>query len=331
MDILALCLSVFFGIAPMVVYSLGVRWFDRYEKEPWLLLIGTFLWGAVLAAGAAFIINTVLGIGIYMFTGSETASDFSTGVLVAPIVEETLKGLAVLAVFLLFRREGDSVLDGILYASMVGFGFAATENIYYIFARGYLEGGMGQLVFLTFIRVIVVAFQHGFYTSFTGIGFAVARLSKNPLAKFGAPLLGYGFAMLTHSIHNLLASLGDLLFCVFGSVLDWTGVLAMVGLMIYLVVREGRVMAMYLREEVGGALTEQDYRVACSFGGQMAARWGALGAGMARWQRTRKFLDTCGELAFKKWQLARFGDERGNSAQIAKLRAALMQMQSAGG
>ena len=143
MDILILCLSIFFGIAPMVVYALAVRAFDRFEKEPWLLLIATFIWGAVIAAGAAFIINTALGIGVYFFTGSETATELSTGVFIAPVVEESLKGLAVLAVFLFFYREFDSVLDGILYASMVGFGFAATENIYYIYARGYLEAGTG--------------------------------------------------------------------------------------------------------------------------------------------------------------------------------------------
>ncbi len=331
MTALALCLAAFFGLFPMIVYALGVRWFDRYEREPWLLLAGTFLWGVVVAAGGAFVINTVLGIGIFLVTGSEAAADLSTGVLIAPVVEETLKGMAVLAVFLLFRSEFDSLLDGILYASMVGFGFAATENVYYIFEYGYVQSGMTGLLTLVFIRVFLVAFQHGFYTAFTGIGLAAARLSRNPLVRFGAPLLGYGTAMFTHASHNLLASLGSGLTCILGSIFDWIGVFGMLAFIFYLVWREGRIVAQYLRDEVaGGLLSEQDYRVACSLGGQLAARWGAWSGGPANWRRTGDFLDLCGELAFKKYQLDRLGEERDNSARIAQLRARLASLQGSG-
>ena len=48
--------------------------------------------------------------------------------MIAPIIEESLKGLAVLLVFLLFRKEFDSILDGIVYAAITALGFAATEN-----------------------------------------------------------------------------------------------------------------------------------------------------------------------------------------------------------
>lgn len=329
MTLAALCLSIFFGVVPMVVYSLGVRWFDRYEKEPWLLLIATFIWGVIIAAGVAFVVNTALGIGFFLVTGDERATDLFTGVLIAPFVEESIKGLAVLAVFLLFRREFDSLLDGILYASMVGFGFAATENVYYIFNYGYLEGGLGGLLFLVFIRVILVGFQHAFYTSFTGIGLATARLNRNRLVKTGAPLVGYGAAMFTHATHNLLSSVGGGLTCLVGTIFNWMGVLGMLAFIIYLVWRESRIVARYLRDEVAsGLLTEEDYRVACSTFGQMAARWGALGQGLGHWRHTRRFLNLCGELAFKKYHLDRLGEERGNTARIERLRQELIRLSS---
>ena len=94
-------------------------------------------------------------------------------------MEETLKGLAVLVVFLVFRREFDSVLDGIIYAGVAALGFAATENAYYIYTYGYQESGWSGLLSLTFIRVILVGWQHPFYTAFFGIGLAVARLNRN--------------------------------------------------------------------------------------------------------------------------------------------------------
>ena len=125
---MAFLVSLFFGFVPMFLYSAFVYWVDRYEKEPKALLGAAFFWGVVIAAGGAFIINTLFGVGIYIFTNSEAAADFGTTSIVAPFVEEILKGMAVGIVFLMFRKEFDSVLDGIIYGGIVGLGFAATEN-----------------------------------------------------------------------------------------------------------------------------------------------------------------------------------------------------------
>ena len=56
-----------------------------------------------------------------------------------------------------------------------------------------------------------------------------------------------------------------------------------------------------------GNLTDAQYRTAASIGGQLAARWGALTAG--HWREAAGFYDLLGELAFKKYQLARLGPE----------------------
>jgi len=138
---MALVLSFLFGFIPMLVFSWVLYWLDRFEKEPKALLGTVFLWGALVAAGVAFIVNTVFGLGLLRVTGSKAAAMFATGSLVAPPVEETLKGLAVLLVFLVFRREFDSTLDGIIYAGITALGFAATENTFYIYTYGYLGGG----------------------------------------------------------------------------------------------------------------------------------------------------------------------------------------------
>jgi hypothetical protein len=62
----------------MLLFAYVVYWVDRYEKEPILLLGGIFLWGAIIAAGAAFVVNSFLGLGIYMFTGSQAFTELST-------------------------------------------------------------------------------------------------------------------------------------------------------------------------------------------------------------------------------------------------------------
>src|SRR5713226_4450210 len=93
-------LSLLFGITPMALLAFILTWFDRYEKEPVWLMIGVFLWGFVIAAGTALILNTVFGIVLFVASGSEGLANVGAAVLSAPLVEETVKGLAVVIVFL---------------------------------------------------------------------------------------------------------------------------------------------------------------------------------------------------------------------------------------
>ena len=94
--------------------------------------------------------------------------------IIAPIIEEGLKGLAVLVVFLLFRNEFDSVLDGIVYAAITAMGFAAIENVLYIFRNGFQDSGWEGFWTMVFIRVLLVGWMHPFFTAFTNpIGFSL--------------------------------------------------------------------------------------------------------------------------------------------------------------
>jgi RsiW-degrading membrane proteinase PrsW (M82 family) len=323
---MGLFLSIFFGFIPMFFFALIVYWMDRYEKEPKDLLVGVFAWGAVVAAGGAFLLNTLLGTEVYLFTQSEAATDLTTGMLIAPVVEESLKGFAVLIVFLVFRGEFDSILDGLVYAGTTALGFAATENAYYIYRYGYLDQGYEGLFWLVFVRVVLVGWQHPFYTAFTGIGLAAARLNRSYLIKFLAPLAGLSLAMFTHSFHNAVASLldnaGSLLV---GTFFDWSGWFFMALIVLWAIAREQHYLRGHLLEEVQqGRITPEQYRVACSAWAQNAASLGALSTG--RYRTTRRFYQTCAELAHKKQQLLNLGEEGGNSAIIERLRAELIEL-----
>jgi RsiW-degrading membrane proteinase PrsW (M82 family) len=317
---MGLLLSLFFGFAPMFIFAWLVYLLDRYEKEPGRLLGGVFLWGAVVAAGSAFLINTLMGLEIYLFTGSEAAANLTTASIIAPIVEESLKGFAVLIVFWVFRQEFDSLLDGILYAALAALGFAATENAFYIYTQGYQTDGLPGVLFMAFVRVILVGWQHPFYTAFTGIGLAIARLNRNALLRFGAPVLGWSTAVLTHSIHNTLAILlsgGPGI--VFGTALDWTGWLSMFAFAVWALAREQRWIRDQLNEELDqGLITLAQYQTACSTWSQTGAHLRAMRSG--RYRLTRRFYQACAELAFKKQQRVSAGEEGPNSQIIAGLR-----------
>ncbi len=315
---MAFIISLFFAFVPAFLMAMFVYWLDRYEKEPLALLGGAFFWGAVVAAGGAFVINTVLGVGIYFLTGSGDLADQTTASLVAPFVEEGLKGLAILIIFLFFRKEFDSVLDGIIYAGIVALGFAATENVLYIYGHGFQEGGWSGLWTLVFVRNIVVAWQHPFFTAFTGIGLAVARLNKNVLVKIIAVPAGYFTAVFLHAFHNSFGSfVGGLTGFALGSLLDWSGWFLMAIFIIFILSRERGIMQKQLQGEVtSGLISQAQFQKALSpmtmstavfTGGPLAAR----------------FFRTCGELAFKKEEYSKLGDEDGNLAIVQKLRGEL--------
>lgn len=319
-------LSLFLGFIPVFIFAWIIYWLDRYEKEPKLLLGTVFLWGAIVAAGLAYLVNTSLAVGIYLFTDSASATDLTTGTLIAPVVEEILKGLAVLVVFLAARHEFDSILDGIVYAAIVALGFAATENTLYIYRDGYLENSYAGLLSMAFIRVILVGWQHPFYTAFIGIGLAVTRLTRNPAVRLAALLIGLTLAIFLHSFHNLIANLvrgfGGF---IMGTVIDWSGWIFMLLFILWASYRERQWIVSHLQEEVSlGSLTPTQYRTACSAWLQSLARFGALFNG--RFRATSQFYQLCAELAYKKQQLSMLGDENRNAKIIEKLRAELASL-----
>ncbi|MDD5368584.1 MAG: PrsW family intramembrane metalloprotease [Anaerolineaceae bacterium] len=323
---MGLVLSIFFGLTPMLIFAVFVYWLDRFEKEPKILLLAVFSWGAVVAAGLAFTVNSMLGSSIFLMTGSTAATQLTTGSLIAPIVEESLKGIGVLAIFLFFKNYFDSLLDGIVYSGMAALGFAATENIYYIYNYGFLHGGFHGMLTLVFIRVVMVGWQHPFFTAFTGIGLSIARLTRNPALRLITPIIGWGFAILAHSLHNTLSNaLANTNQLVIGSLADWMSWALMFAFIVFTIIREQRFVSRELLDEVSlGIISPAQYRNARSPWAQSLARLVALNRGLFR--DTNRFYQLCGVLAHKKRLRSTLGDEDGNTLRISNIRTELVAL-----
>ncbi len=331
MDILVgLVLAILAGVLPMVTYAMILWWFDRYEAEPVGLIAAVFLWGAIPSIILALIVEIVFDIPIRTWISPESlAYELVGSSLIAPAVEELFKGLAVLGIFVFFYREFDSVLDGIIYGSLVGFGFAAVENVLY-FMSALSEGGLGSMVMLVIVRALVFGLNHAFFTSLTGIGFALARLSRSWPIKLGAPVMGLFLAISAHAVHNggMTLAQNSCLWPLFSLMSDWGGVLVVFAIILLATFQERRWLIKYLPGEVQlGTLSEAECRIVCSYLERVAERTDALFSGdFGRWRRLGKFYQTATELAFKKHQLATLGDERGNQASIERLRQQLVAM-----
>lgn len=322
---MALFGAFFFGFVPMFLFAAFVNWLDRFEKEPKLLLGAAFGWGVIIAGGGAYVLNTAFGIAVYSLTGSEGVAEFGTTSIAAPIIEEGLKGLAVLVVFLLFRKEFDSILDGIVYAAITAMGFAAIENVLYIYRNGYQESGWEGFWVLVVIRVMLVGWMHPFFTSFTGIGLAITRMSRNALVKTLAVPAGYATAVFTHAFHNTFSGLiGGFQGFLAGTFVDYMGYAVMLGFIIWVVNHERNILRRHLREEVEkGYISAGQYNSAVSFF-QFGAYFSALTSGS--FFKTSRFYQVCGELAHKKEQFTKLGEERGNTRIIEQLRSELVAL-----
>jgi len=315
---MAFAAALGFAFLPAFLMAAFIYWLDRYEKEPLILLGAAFFWGAVVAAGGAYLINTVFGLGIYALTGSGDVVDQATSSVVAPFVEEGLKGAALVMIFLAFRSEFDSILDGIIYAGITALGFAASENVQYIYEHGYRDGGWDGFWQLVFIRDVVVAWQHPFYTAFIGIGLAFGRLHRGLIVKLVALATGYALAVSTHSFHNSFIDLvGGLEGFALGSLIDWIGWFLMAVFIVFMIVRERGLLERQLKDEVaGGILSAAQYARALS---PMTMTLALVSGGPT----AARFYRLCGELAHKKEQYMRLGDEKGNAALIRALRGEL--------
>lgn len=315
---MAVLVAIPMAFIPAFLFSWFLYWLDRYEKEPrWLLLI-TFFWGGFIAIIGTLIVASVFEIGFSLVLQDAVLEDIAGGSITAPLVEEFMKGLAVMMVFFIFRKEFDSILDGIIYGGIAGLGFAATENVFYFLGQYDAEGWVGMFTNFA-LRVGVFAWGHPFYTAFTGLGFAVARMNRNTLVKLAAPVIGYFLAVFAHAFHNtaviFVTGLGSLALVI---LLEWGSWLLFLGFIIWMIRHEQGLLKKHLREEVSnGLITEAQYKTAISFF-QFGARMAALSGGAYR--ATDHFYQYLGELAHKKEQLTKFGDERGNAAIIEKLR-----------
>jgi RsiW-degrading membrane proteinase PrsW (M82 family) len=190
------------ALVPLAIVLAAVRWVDRWEPEPRGALVFAFGWGAIIAVFGALAAGFVIETGIAAAGLDGPWYDFFGAAIQAPVTEEFGKGLGVLVLFLALRRHFDGPVDGIVYAAMVGAGFAFTENILY-FGRALIDGtSAAGAVETFFIRGLLSPFAHVMFTAATGIaiGFA-ARFASNWLGVLFF-LLGLIPAMLLHSLWN---------------------------------------------------------------------------------------------------------------------------------
>jgi RsiW-degrading membrane proteinase PrsW (M82 family) len=182
--------SVLVALLPVIVFLAALLWLDSYKLLAPSSVVAVIGAGAVMAAVSYPLNGFLLGrldIGLLAFSR-----------YVAPLSEELLKGLIVLALVRMHRIG--FLVDAAIYGFAVGTGFALAENLYYLHLAA--EAGMGTWI----VRGFGTALMHGGTTALFAV-MGLARIERAAHARAAHFLPGFVVAVLLHSGFNHLSHL----------------------------------------------------------------------------------------------------------------------------
>jgi protease PrsW len=277
------------ALLPLPFYIAVVLWLDRFEPEPRGMLATAFLWGASVAIVLSGLANGLM---------EDAVGEVATSIVSAPLVEELLKGAILVRFYVKRRDEFDGPVDGVIYAAMVGLGFAFAENIDY-YGRAFKSDGMQGLALIFTLRGVVAPFSHPLFTGLFGLGLGLARQARSRSAAVAAPAAGFAGAVALHVVWNAGASAGLVFFAVYGLIM--LPALAVLAFAVAVSLRfEGRVIRARLAPEAAaGIIGAEEYPRLCSVRGRLHGLWAALQHGGIRaWKVRRAYHRAASELAF---------------------------------
>jgi RsiW-degrading membrane proteinase PrsW (M82 family) len=168
------------SVVPAAVLALYV-WYTDITTEPWLLLVGTYVLGVLLATFPT-VVNTVTLVAIEQFVPGGFVGwvvEITHFFLVVAPGEEAAKLAAVFA-FAYWHREFDTVVDGAVYGAVAGLGFATIENVSYIVQTLAGTSGPVELVvgggLITVVRSIAGP-GHVIWTAIAGYYLGLAKFN----------------------------------------------------------------------------------------------------------------------------------------------------------
>ena len=173
------------GMLPVVSFLASLVFLDSYKLVPMRWILGTIALGAVA--------------GILSYPANVGASallDINFTVLtryVAPVIEEALKALVVLA--LIRKHRIGFPVDAAIYGFAVGAGFAIFENLYYL--RAVPDMLLGTWI----VRGFGTAIMHGGATAIFAL-VTHTLMGQHPSRGWLLMLPGFLVAVIAHSVYN---------------------------------------------------------------------------------------------------------------------------------
>lgn len=201
------------ALLPVAILVYYIYHKDKESPEPTGQLVKAFFYG-VLSAFVSLGISVPLGlIGLYSNEPTTILGSIGTAFFGAAIPEEVAK-FFMLWLFLRKNPYFDEKMDGIVYAVCVSLGFAALENIMYLFtnADSYLSVGI--------VRAIFAVPGHFCFGILMGYYYSPAKFypktpKKNKALILAAPIIVHGLYDSILFIINVTPAISGVLLIVF--------------------------------------------------------------------------------------------------------------------
>lgn len=193
-------LSAIAAVIPMLGYLFMIWRFDRYDREPVLLILINYFWGAVGAIILTLLFGTILDLFISILFSEKNLLEFLKASVSAPIIEEITKGFFL---FLMVQnKKFDNITDGVVYGGAIGLGFGMTENFLYFIAN---SSSVGTWIFVVIVRTLFSAVMHCVATATLGAFLGYAKF-KRSIWKVLFAAAGLIIAVIIHSAWNSFIS-----------------------------------------------------------------------------------------------------------------------------
>ena len=180
------------ALAPAIVIMIYIYIKDKYEREPVTLLLKNFGLGATASIIITLLIGTVLKIIFPSADPLSISQQFFKAFVVVALVEEFSKYIIV-RYYAQRNKEFDEPFDGIVYAVMVSMGFAALENIMYVFQFGMANG---------IVRAFTAVPAHATFGILMGYYMGKAKFAATKKDKIRLNLTGLFAATIFHGAYD---------------------------------------------------------------------------------------------------------------------------------
>jgi RsiW-degrading membrane proteinase PrsW (M82 family) len=165
--------GVVLAVVPALIWLVFFYLQDLLEPEPKPYVLGIFLIGGLAASAVgiplvrnAYAVQNWLNYGFLV--------NLLGAILVVGFVQEFLKYATVrYSVYML--PEFDERMDGILYGTAAGLGYATMLNIHYVVDSGGVDLGVG------IIRIVVTALAQASFAGITGYFLSRAKFEDEPV------------------------------------------------------------------------------------------------------------------------------------------------------
>lgn len=201
------------ALLPVAILVFYIYRKDKNLPEPTGQLVKAFFYG-VISAPSSFFISIPLGMmGLYLVEDTTVLGSVSSAFFGAAIPEESAK---LFVLWLVLRKNPffDEKMDGIVYAVCVSLGFAAFENILYLFSdtESFLSIGV--------VRAIFAVPGHFCFGILMGYYYSIAKFYpkssiKNKILVLLAPIIAHGLYDSILFVMNVTPIISGLLLIVF--------------------------------------------------------------------------------------------------------------------